>query len=180
MKKISRLHALLVLICLTQITIAEEIQFSKGLEFTSQDEYANFPKQAIYRAFLPERVNLPDYFPAPGAQGMQGSCVGWAVAYGARSYYQGAAQGRKLDRANAFSPAYVYNQIRSDPSNCDAGSSIVNALNLLSRQGVARLSAREPRETSGRWHRQRCAEAAPSCGARPGWAGRACGTGLLH
>ena len=140
MKKVNRLHALLVLICLTQITTAEEIQFSKGLEFTSQDEYASFPKQAIYRAFLPERVNLPDYFPAPGAQGMQGSCVGWAVAYGARSYYQGAAQGRKLDRANAFSPAYVYNQIRSDPSNCDAGSSIVNALNLLSRQGVARLS----------------------------------------
>ncbi len=134
------LSALLVLLFSTQITTAQENRFSKGLEFTSQEEYASFPTQPTYRAFLPERVNLPDYFPVPGAQGMQGSCVGWAVAYGARSYYQGIAQGRKLDRTNAFSPAYVYNQIRSDPSNCDAGSSIVNALNLLSRQGVARLS----------------------------------------
>lgn len=132
--------AILFLFCCTHAPNAQETQFSKGLEFTSQEEYASFPKQATYRAFLPERVNLPDYFPAPGAQGMQGSCVGWAVAYGARSYYQGVAQGRKLDRANAFSPAYVYNQIKSDPNNCDGGSSIVNALNLLSRQGVARLS----------------------------------------
>ena len=134
------LSTLLALLFSTQIATAQDNGFSKGLEFTSQEEYASFPTQPTYRAFLPERVNLPDYFPAPGAQGMQGSCVGWAVAYGARSYYQGIAQGRKLDRTNAFSPAYVYNQIRSDPSNCDGGSSIVNALNLLSRQGVARLS----------------------------------------
>ena len=128
------------LLCFSLVAQAQEGRFSKGLEFATEDEYESFPKLGRYRAFLPERVNLPDYFPSPGDQGNQGSCVGWAVAFGARSYYQGVAQGRKMDRTNAFSPAYVYNQIKSDPNSCDGGSNIVRALNLLSREGVARLS----------------------------------------
>lgn len=140
MNKTSRLRTVFLVLCFPLLANAQETRRATGLDFVSPDEYESFPKLERYRAFLPARVILPDYFPAPGNQGNQGSCVGWAIAYAARSYYQGVAEGRKVERANAFSPAYIYNQIRSDPGSCDGGSNVVRALNLVTREGVARLS----------------------------------------
>ena len=118
--------------------VAEE-RFETGLTFASEDEYEAIPKNPKFRAFLPERFELPDFFPPPGRQGLQGSCVAWAVAYGARSYYQGVAAGTKPNRSMAFSPAYVFNQTKLS-ANCRSGSSLVGALRLLSREGVTRLA----------------------------------------
>jgi hypothetical protein len=114
--------------------------FSTGLNYASDQDYQAMPKTAKYRAFLPEKIDLSPLLPIPGDQGDQGSCVGWAVAYAARSYYVGASNGRKLVPKNAFSPAYVYNQIRSRDEGCHSGSKISDALNLLQFQGVATLS----------------------------------------
>ncbi|MEH0069911.1 hypothetical protein V6L77_05615 [Pannonibacter sp. Pt2-lr] len=36
-------------------------------------------------AALPPRVSLKAFAPTPGDQGQQGSCVGWASAYAART-----------------------------------------------------------------------------------------------
>lgn len=111
-----------------------------GLTYLDENEYEALPKNPRYRAFLPERYSLPNFFPTPGDQGSQGSCVGWAVAYGARSFYEGVADGGRLSERDAFSPAYVFNQIRAKTPSCDTGTLISDALNLLTQQGVARLS----------------------------------------
>ena len=118
---------------------AQEPQFSTGLDFAETDVYEQFPKAPKYRAVLPDRVDLSSRLPQPGSQGNQGSCVAWAIAYGARSYYDGLATGQALGPRSAFSPAYIYNQIRANRADCSAGSNIENALNLLKTQGVARM-----------------------------------------
>ena len=120
------------------VTAAQALEFSIGLDFVEAEAYEQFPKAPKYRAVLPDRVDLSSRLPQPGTQGNQGSCVGWAIAYGARSYYEGVATGQVLSPKLAFSPAYIYNQIRSKSSDCSGGSNIANALNLLKNQGVAR------------------------------------------
>src|SRR6185369_1485275 len=67
---------------------------AQGLVFEPDDAYAQYPKLERHRAFLPESVDLSARFPTPGDQGNQGSCVGWAVGYAARSYYAVAREGR--------------------------------------------------------------------------------------
>lgn len=88
---------------------------------------------------LPPRVDLSSRMPLPGDQGSQGSCVAWAVGYGARGYYLGL-NGTDLRNKNQLpSPAYIYNQIKALPFSCDLGSAIPDALALLKNQGVATL-----------------------------------------
>lgn len=128
-----------VLAVLSPFTIAQETQYSTGLEVVDPDTYDQFPKAPKYRAVLPERVDLTSRFPKPGNQKQQGSCTAWAVAYGARSYYDGLVNGKSLSQQAAFSPAFIFNQIRhSKPSRCE-GSFIEDALDLLVNQGVARM-----------------------------------------
>ena len=82
------------------------------------------------------------YFPEPGDQGDQGSCVGWAVAYGVKSYQKNKEfrlQGLKADFR--FSPAFVYNQVKRQgaDSACSGGSSIRDALDIIESQGALPL-----------------------------------------
>lgn len=114
--------------------------YSKGLILSSENEYKSYPSVQRYRAYLPESVDLSHRFPAAGSQGNQGSCVSWAVAYGVRSYYDIKANNYKPDSRFAFSPSYIYNQIKRGNKNCDSGSSISEALNLVRDQGVPRIS----------------------------------------
>ena len=59
---------------------------------------------------LPARASLENFAPPRRHQGKQGSCVGWASAYAARSILE--AQSTRQPAAQvAFSPAYLYNQI---------------------------------------------------------------------
>jgi C1A family cysteine protease len=74
--------------------------------------------------------------PPIGYQGSEGSCVSWAVAYGARSckqYYATNALSYSYS-SNIFSPEYVFNQTKSG-TNC-ASSSMLSAMDLLVNQGV--------------------------------------------
>jgi len=74
--------------------------------------------------------------PPIGYQGSEGSCVSWAVAYGARSckqYYATNAFSYSYS-SNIFSPEYVFNQTKAD-NNCGS-SSMLSAMNLLVNQGV--------------------------------------------
>jgi len=59
---------------------------------------------------LPLSVSLAKYAPRRMQQGRQGSCIGWASAYGARTILQAQATGQDPNSL-AFSPAYLYNQI---------------------------------------------------------------------
>ena len=95
------------------------------------------PMTRLYRGFLPEHVDLSAFFPRPGDQGAQGSCVGWAVGYAARAYYAEWAEDRSVnDPRNIPSPAYIYNSIKA-PGPCSTGSQISDALNLLENGAVS-------------------------------------------
>lgn len=88
---------------------------------------------------LPASVDLSPFFPSPGNQGLQGSCVGWATAYALKSYQEGLEIGWPLNtRSHLFSPAFVYNQIKL--WGCTSGSRIVDALDLIVSEGAATLA----------------------------------------
>jgi hypothetical protein len=86
----------------------------------------------------PPAMSLRQYLPPVGNQGNQGSCVGWATAYAARTLLKAKEIGAEAGtRELAMSPAYVFNQIAAPGCN---GSQIHKALRLMSEQGVAPLS----------------------------------------
>ncbi|MCB0795390.1 MAG: DUF4384 domain-containing protein [Flavobacteriales bacterium] len=87
---------------------------------------------------LPERVTLEQYCPPRLNQGRQGSCVAWASAYAARTIVQAKATGAD-PRSTAFSPAYMYNQIKIENSGCQ-GSYIHRAMEQMSRNGALPFS----------------------------------------
>lgn len=93
---------------------------------------------------LPNSVDLSGDMPPVGNQGSSNSCVGWAVAYGLKSYQEKIEFGHnyfdnnQLNRDHVFSPTYVYNQIKL--GNC-GGSYIISAFNLLQNQGVCSWNA---------------------------------------
>lgn len=86
---------------------------------------------------LPERVSLEQFAPPRRNQGQQGSCVAWASAYAARTIVQ--AEATKADPgSNAFSPSYLYNQIKLG-DDCQ-GSYIERAMQAMQNGGVLPFS----------------------------------------
>jgi len=76
----------------------------------------------------------------PGYQGPQSSCVAWAVAYSAQSYYANNANQAVPNKRFVGSPAFIYNQLTTDQLRCQSGTSVIEALSLLKQQGVPSLS----------------------------------------
>lgn len=81
---------------------------------------------------IPSRVTLEQYAPRRRHQGKQGSCVGWASAYSARTILQARATGQDPNRI-AFSPAYLYNQIHLD--GCE-GAYMLDAMKAMRQNGA--------------------------------------------
>ncbi len=81
---------------------------------------------------LPERMSLLEYAPTRKNQGQQGSCVGWASGYAARTILYAKQSGKNPNKVR-FSPSYVYNQIALE--NCQ-GAYMNNAMNLLLKKGA--------------------------------------------
>lgn len=107
----------------------------------SESEYIAMEKASIeLLEDVPPSQDLSKWFPTPGDQGEQGSCVGWAVAYGVKSYLEAVERQTPPTEDNQiFSPAFVYNQINQ--WGCMGGSSITDALELMQTSGVATLEA---------------------------------------
>ncbi|MDR2589309.1 MAG: hypothetical protein LBC67_07775 [Spirochaetales bacterium] len=86
---------------------------------------------------LPPFVDLAPYFPRPGHQGTQNSCVAWAAAYGVKSYQENRRRSWGTNSNDTvFSPSFIYNQINKGR---DGGSTIPDALELVKTQGAATL-----------------------------------------
>jgi hypothetical protein len=91
-----------------------------------------------YEVRPPSSLDLRGLLPVVRSQGMQGSCVGWAVGY-----YMKTAQEQKemtwgqgtLD--HQFSPAYIYNQRPNAPGS---GMYIPDALSIVIDQGCSSLA----------------------------------------
>lgn len=119
--------------------------FRQGAEF-DQDKYEQQASVSLLASRdsskLPAKVDLSGYCPIPGSQGKFGTCTSWATAYHARTILEGINQ-RELGaaRANreAFSPSFIYNQIRKK-SGCQNGTSIEDAMILLKTSGALKAS----------------------------------------
>ncbi|MEM6629016.1 MAG: C1 family peptidase [Bacteroidota bacterium] len=80
---------------------------------------------------IPSRVSLLEFAPPRGHQGTQGSCVGWASAFAARTILHSRQTGQSPE-AVVFSPAYLYNQIALQ--GCQ-GSYLVDAMKSMKQNG---------------------------------------------
>lgn len=129
-----------LIIALFQILSVFSQQFGTGLIFADEEEYKSIPlASAPMMGTLPAQKDLSSFFPIAGNQGMQSSCVGWAVAYGLKSYQEAVERKqRPSSDLQTYSPAYIYNQIKN--GDCNSGSSIERALDILKSEGVAKLS----------------------------------------
>ncbi len=115
--------------------IEPENELSAGCDFDAEkyDQTKVFPALASdYKNEFPSSISLLEYAPPRLNQGRQGSCVGWASAYAARSILHARATGEK-GRQAAFSPAFVYNQIAL--SGCQ-GSYLMEAMETMKNIGA--------------------------------------------
>ncbi len=112
--------------------------FSKGMEMKQEifDQAEVFePLADNAKNPLPEKVSLLEYAPERLNQGRQGSCVGWASSYGARSILY-ARQNNTDPNKMRFSPSFLYNQIALE--GCQ-GSYMVKAMQALQGGGTLPL-----------------------------------------
>jgi Papain family cysteine protease len=90
---------------------------------------------------LPSSASLLQFAPTPGNQGLYATCAGWSTAYAGRTILE--AVGKEWPQSeidsNAFSPSFVYNQIRRS-MGCNEGTSLVDALDVLKEQGGEKLN----------------------------------------
>ncbi len=106
--------------------------------------YANSPTAApLMRgdySNLPSSSSLKEFTPTPGNQGQTSTCAGWSTAYAGRTILEAMRNGwsKSTIDSNVFSPSFVYNQIRSN-NNCNGGSSLIDALDVLKNQGGLKL-----------------------------------------
>lgn len=119
----------------TSSNIASNVMssFNKGatLDQTVFDEAEVFEPLSPEGNTLPERVSLEAFCPKRMNQGQQGSCVGWGSAYAARTILQASATGKNPNDI-AFSPAFLYNQIKLE--GCQ-GSYINRAMESMTQVG---------------------------------------------
>lgn len=146
MKKVSFLLAFL-LITFTLFAQEDEDR-GTGLDF-DQERYESVPMSApiLTRSYtsLPRSYSLKPYAPTPGDQGRQPSCVGWASGYAARTIAYAIKNNWKNNKTkidqNAFSPSFVYNQIKAyGDDNCTRGSYIADAMKLMNNSGILKKS----------------------------------------
>ena len=137
-----KLIAQIIFIFTVMVSTKAFAEFSTGLQFLDDTVYQSIPLATTpYLGNLPKKVDLSSKFPSPGNQGRQGSCVGWATAYAFKSFQEKVERKWNLnDDDHFFSPAYIYNQINKSP-DCRGGTTFVDALGLLRREGVAPLSS---------------------------------------
>lgn len=88
---------------------------------------------------LPPTADMISQFPPPGDQEGENSCVGWAVAYAAKSFHETVEDGWSPTTANhQFSAAWLYNQING---GADGGSYISAAMDLIVSKGADTFSS---------------------------------------
>lgn len=85
---------------------------------------------------LPASASLRNFAPTPRNQGRQGSCVGWASSYAARTILEAVRTGQNPNSL-AYSPSFLYNQI--GVPNCQ-GAFTGEALEHMKNKGLIELS----------------------------------------
>jgi hypothetical protein len=129
-----RLTYLAILLFLAGQVSAQETQpNATGLVFSDPSIYETIPKFAV-DGLVPVRPASYQLspIPTPGSQGSQSSCVGWAVAYGAKSMSNAIKSDiSRLDGSLLFSPAFLFNNTKI--SDCQSGTFIPRGLSFYLR-----------------------------------------------
>ena len=134
----------LIFLYLCFVGIVQAQNYGKGLLLNDSkfDNILKLPELSRGNfASLPPKYSLKSFAPEPGNQGSTSTCTGWAVAYGARTILEALKHPESKTEIinNPFSPSFIYNQIRKS-SDCNAGSSIIDACETLRDVGVLSLN----------------------------------------
>ena len=137
--------AALALACVAAMLVWDsadaQVKRAKGWVPEPSHLVATIPLMLRFRDYLPEEVDLSARFPTPGDQGQQSSCTAWATGYAMRSYYEGKRRNWNFSSpGQIISPAYIYNRLHGFHGNCDTGTPISDALDLLKSAGAPTLS----------------------------------------
>ncbi len=131
------------------IEFTEVSEHGTGSESISAEEYSKIDKgyydgtnfsTSDSSSTLPTNIDLSNLMPTPGDQGLQQSCVGWALGYAIKTYQEqveNIEQNWSLSNYTTFSPSWIYNQINGGQN---VPTSPLAALNLLKDKGAATLS----------------------------------------
>jgi len=120
--------------------------FGQGRGAIFDEQYDNLPRKAelsrgSYEG-LPGAYSLKQFTPLPGNQADYGTCVAWAAAYGARTISESIALNRLNQTEttrNAFSPVYIYRNIKPDDPDCVEGTQIYSALDYMRDTGTVKM-----------------------------------------
>lgn len=100
------------------------------------------------KAIIRTSIDLSSQMPPPGDQGKKGSCVAFTVAYDVISYeerragsYSYCLQNGTPDSTKIYSPAFIYNGVKSiyGDDDCSNGIKFTNALQYVMRNGICSL-----------------------------------------
>ncbi len=130
-----------IILLIAFLPLVANTQTSSGL-LVSDERYQEVPVLPLYSGTkyneVPAKVSLRKYCPVPGDQGKSGSCVGWAIGYGAltvqRAILHNVTDQAQITR-NAHSAAFLYNQVRRNKTDCSEGIYLEDGLNLIKKQG---------------------------------------------
>lgn len=124
-------------------SFAQSIPATGGL-LIDDETYESIDTRPRNRSeILIKKADLSSMFPAPGFQGAQGSCTGWAVSYAARSYYNASSLGKKPSSpSEIYSPSFQYNMTATTPSSPPScgGAYIYKVLDSLQNIGAVSLA----------------------------------------
>jgi hypothetical protein len=117
----------------------QNANFAKGCQI----DQALYDKVPVFEALdnvtgdneLPTSASLEKYAPRRASQGQQGSCVGWANSYAARTIVEAVETGQNPNEL-IFSPSFLYNQIGLE--DCQ-GAYTIRALEKMQNDGLIPL-----------------------------------------
>lgn len=129
-------------------TYAQEDFYMTGL-LPDDGRYDKLPKKAelLTRSYttLPASHSLMPFCPEVKSQRQYGTCASWATAYAARTIAEAIKYGwtdKGQITYEAFSPIFVYALIKEKgDNNCQNGSYINEALELMKRRGVPKYES---------------------------------------
>ena len=93
---------------------------------------------------LPPSYSLKQYCPTPNNQSSYSTCTAWSSAYAARTIAEAVAYGWKDKEKitqESFSPIYIYAKIKERDDNCQSGTYINKALEIMKNEGVAKYKS---------------------------------------
>jgi len=136
---ILRFYFILFWMCFVQIVQAQGLLLDDNRydDLPQQSDFNDGGKSEAKALDGVTAWSLKAYCPEPKHQGQVGSCVGWSSGYAALTIQNAIAnewKGQKdLITENAFSPMFIYNQIKL--TDCRNGSFIDSAMTLLQTKG---------------------------------------------